>query len=104
MAWTSISCASKKVDVLPSRAIFRTWPSFPVPAQSVPSGAGTSVQMKGAAGSAPCARAGPRGGRQQRPDERRRGLGDLRRRGAEEDPAVAVDREVFDVSLEEVRL
>src|SRR5262245_47495817 len=60
MACTSISGASKNVDVLPSRAIFRTWPSLPVPAHSVPSLPGSSVQMNGAAVSATCVAAGPR--------------------------------------------
>jgi hypothetical protein len=40
----------------------------------------------------------------ERPDERRGGLGDLRRGRAEKDASVAVDRQVLDISLEEVGL
>src|SRR3954468_1609147 len=60
MACTSISAASKKVDVLPSRVTFSTWPSLPVPAHSVPSAPASSVHRNGAAVSATCVVAGPR--------------------------------------------
>src|SRR5204863_7096269 len=55
-----ISAASYEVVVVPSRAIFRTRPSLPVPAQSVPSAPESTVHRNGAEVSATCAVTGPR--------------------------------------------